>query len=266
MNAPFYRCVILAVLIGTMAGSKPSVAATAPGDYRNVGISLPANAALPLDVVVRDEKDQPWPLRKWVRQPTVLIFADFTCTTLCGPIVAFVAAAIEKSGLEPGDGYKLLVIGLDPKDTASDMAKMRTAEVPSGALGRAGVFVRADADTVRRLTAALGYRFIYDREQDQFVHPGAAYVLRADGRVSRVLTGLGISPGDMRLALVEAGEGRIGTLGDQVRLLCSGFDPTHGVYNVMVSRIVAGVGLATMLMLGGLLGVLTWADRRRDTT
>ena len=73
-----------------------------------------------------------------------------------------------------------------------------------------------------RLTAALGYRYAYDEEHDQYVHPGAAYVLRADGRVSQVLTGLGLSPGDMRLALVEAGEGRVGTIGDQVRLLCSG--------------------------------------------
>ena len=102
---------------------------------------------------------------------------------------------------------------------------------------------------------ALGYRYAYDAEHDQFVHPGAAYVLRADGRVARVLTGIGLSGGDMRLALVEAGEGRIGTLGDQVRLLCSGFDPAHGTYNLMVSRMLAVAGARRRsLALGGGIG------------
>ena len=82
---------------------------------------------------------------------------------------------------------------------------------------------------------------------------------------SRVLTGLGLSGGDMRLALVEAGEGRVGTFGDQVRLLCSGFDPAHGTYNVVVSRVLAATGLATMLALGGLIGLLVLAGRRRAT-
>jgi protein SCO1/2 len=127
------------------------------------------------------------------------------------------------------------------------------------------VFVTADEPTVKRLTAALGYRYAYDKEHDQFVHPGAAYVLSAGGRVARVLTGLGLSGGDMRLALVEAGEGRIGTIGDRVRLLCSGFDPAHGAYNVMVSRVLAATGLATVLAVGGLLGGLMLAGRSRET-
>jgi len=238
--------------------------ATTPRDYKNVGISVPVNATLPLDASVETEKGNSVPLRQLVRQPTVLVFADFTCSTLCGPVIAFVAGAIEQSGLRPGDQYRVLVIGLDPKDTLAEASQMKAKELPGSGLANASVFVRADAVTVEGLTSALGYRFIYDREHDQFVHPGAAYVLRADGRVSRVLTGLGLTGADMRLALVEAGEGRIGTFSDRVRLLCSGFDPAHGVYNVMVSRVLAGTGLATILALGGLLGLLSCAGRRRS--
>jgi len=134
------------------------------------------------------------------------------------------------------------------------------------ALGAATTFVTADQPTVTRLTAALGYRYAYDQEHDQYVHPGAAYVLRADGRVSRVLTGLGLSPADMRLALVDASQGRIGTLGDQVRLLCSGFDPAHGTYNLMVSRVLAATGLATMLSLAGGIGLVILLGRRDRST
>src|SRR5262249_51203274 len=98
---------------------------------------------------------------------------------------------------------------------------------------------------------------------DQFVHPGAAYVLTPEGRVARVLTGLGISAGDLRLALVEAGHGRVGTLGDQVRLLCSGFDPAHGAYNLLVSRLLAPTAIAASRTLGSGIGLLWLMGRRR---
>jgi protein SCO1/2 len=243
-----------------------AVAAIAPEDYRQVGVAVPAGAALPLDAIVVDERGKRRALRELVAKPTVLVFADYTCTTLCGPIVAFVASALEQSGLRAGDQFGLVVIGLDPKDGAADAEKMRRRHLDGDAsLDAAAVFVTADEPTVKRLTAALGYRYAYDKEHDQFAHPGAAYVLSADGRVARVLTGLGLSGGDMRLALVEAGEGRIGTVGDRVRLLCSDFDPAHGAYNVMVSRVLAVTGLATVLAVGGLLGGLMLAGRSRET-
>jgi protein SCO1/2 len=203
-------------------------------------------------------------LGELISLPSVLVFADYTCTTLCGPIVAFVASALEKSGLKAGSQYRLIVVGLDPKDDAATAAQIRRDHLGDAtALNDAVTFLIADQAAVTRLTTALGYRYVYDAEHDQYAHPGAAYVLRADGHVSRVLTGLGLSGSDMRLALVEAGQGRIGTLGDQVRLLCSGFDPAHGAYNLAVSRILGTVALATILMLGGGIALLALAGRRR---
>jgi protein SCO1/2 len=263
MNLGINRRCLIAIL--ALAGPMPAVAAISPEDYRKTGFSLPARAQLPLDAAVEDDSGKRRILRDLITEPTVLVFADYTCTTLCGPIVAFVASALEQSGLRAGEQYRFLAIGLDPKDRAADAANMRRAHLGGNAdLNRASDFVHADQATIERLTAALGYRYSYDREHDQFIHPGAAYVLGADGRVARVLTGLGLSGNDMRLALVEAGEGRIGTLGDQVRMLCSGFDPAHGVYNVAVSRVLAATGFATMLALGGLIGALLWAGRRRS--
>jgi protein SCO1/2 len=190
-------------------------------------------------------------LLRSVVEPAVLVFADYTCTTLCGPIVAFVSAALAQSGL-PATRFRLFVVGLDPKDTAADAERMRQAHLdPASPVNAATTFFTTDEADVHKLTAALGYRYAYDREADQFVHPGAAYVLTADGRVARVLTGLGISAGDLRLALVEASDGRLGTFDDKVRLLCSGFDPAHGTYNLLVSRLLAASAIATMLALAG---------------
>jgi protein SCO1/2 len=244
--------------------TSPAGATLAPQDYQDAGVSLPANAAVPADAPVTDENGRARTMGELISRPSVLVFADYTCTTLCGPIVAFVAAALEKSELDATNQYQLIVVGLDPKDGAAAAARMRREHLGgNAALDSATTFVTAALATVQRLTAALGYHYAYDADHDQFVHPGAAYVLRADGHVSRVLTGLGISGGDMRLALVEAGQGRIGTVGDQVRLLCSGFDPAHGIYNAMISRVLAGTALATVLVLGGGIALLVLAGRRR---
>jgi protein SCO1/2 len=238
-------------------------AALSPEAYRDVGVIVPAEAIVPSGRIVLDDQGLPHELRELISRPTVLVFADYSCTTLCGPLVAFVASALAQSGLR-AEQYRFVVISLDPKDGADRAARMRREHLNGdAAVGSVTTFATADVATVRELTAALGYRYAYDKEHDQFIHPAAAYVLRADGKVARVLTGLGLSGDDMRLALVEAGEGRIGTFGDQVRLICSGFDPAHGAYNLMVSRLLVATGLATVLAVGGLLGILMLAGRRR---
>ncbi len=252
-----------AVAFAAALASSQAAGRISPADYRDVGISLPAGAAAPLEAVVADEAGRPRPLRALVTAPTVLVFADYTCRTLCGPVLDFVATALEQSGLDAGQ-YRLLVIGLDPKDSAADAEAMRRSSLADAPMpDRAARFVTADAATVARLTSALGYRFRYDAAEDAYAHPAAAYVLTADGKVSRVLSGLGLNGGDLRLALVEAGRGTVGNFADQVHLICYGFDPASGTYNLAVGRLLSATGVISMLGLGGLIGALTLSGRRR---
>ncbi len=242
----------------------PAAARVLPIDYQDAGVVLPTDASLPLDVRVTDSNGRQHSLGELISHPTVTLFADYTCRTLCGPTVAFVASALEKSGLRPGDQFQFVVIGLDPKDSTGDATKMRRAHIGAGsALDRATEFVTADQAAVQRLTAALGYRYHYDAESDTYVHPAAAYVLRQDGRVSRVLTGIGLSDADMRLALVEASAGKVGTLRDQVRLLCSAFDPVQGTYDLRIWRVLEFAAGGTVVVLACGIGLLLLAERRR---
>jgi protein SCO1 len=248
-----------------LAGLLPAVALgrITPGDYRNVGVAVPANAMLPLLATVTDAMGERHTLDEIVSRPTVLVFADYKCRTLCGPVVSFVTSALEQSGLRAGDQFQLLVIGLDPKNVATDAADMRRRHIDdSSPLFDASTFVTADQTTVRALTEALGYRFYYDADDESYIHPAAAYVLTADGKISRVLTGLGLSGADIRLALVEASAGKIGTVHDRIRLLCSAFDPAHGTYNLVVWRLLEFSAAVTVILLGGGIGLLLLAGRR----
>ena len=237
---------------------------TAPA-IQSVGASPPADARVPLSVTLRDETGAPQTLQAAIgHTPSVLILADYACQALCGPVLTLAATALAHSGLSAGRDYRLVVVGLDPGKGFRAAKAMKTAQIgEDGELAAATRFLTPDQAALQAITRALGYRSLYDREADQFAHPAVAFVLTADGRVARTLSALGIGADDLRLALVEAGEGRIGTIADDVRLLCSGFDPEHGMYNLAISRILAAASLTTLLLLGGGIGLMILLERRR---
>ena len=254
----------LLLLASTFCVAPPRIAvALTPAEYDNVGVTLPADAAIPSDVMIRDQRGQSELLDKLITRPTVLVLSDYRCKTLCGPVLDFVVSALEQSGLKPGDQFDVLVLALDPRDTGADVQAVRRQHLSDdNDLARATSFFTGDESSIARLTAALGYRYLYDAAADQFVHPAAAFVLRADHHVSRVLTGVGLSGADMRLALVEAGQGKIGNLSDQVRLLCSAFDPAQGTYTPIISRTLEIASTVTLVLLAGSIGFLALSNRR----
>lgn len=221
-------------------------------------------AAVPMNLSFTDEAGQPATLGAAIAgRPAVLIFADYTCRTLCGPIVSFAAAGLAQSGLRPGADYRLVVIGLDPRD-GLDAARTMKAEHLGGdaAILQAAVFLTGEPAAIRAATDALGYRYAYDAEHDQFAHPAAAYVLDAGGRVRRILSGLGLSGADLRLALVDAGQGSVGTLADHIRLLCYGYDPVLGIYTQRITLLLELAAGATLLIMAA--GILIMVARTQD--
>jgi protein SCO1/2 len=221
------------------------------------------NAQLPLDLRFADEHGAMRSLRDALGgRPAVLVFADYTCRTLCGPVLAFAVGALEQTGLRPGDDYRLLVAGIDPKDTAASGVAFRNSRIGEDTpLAAATIMLNGEQAAVDALTQAAGYRYAYDAEHDQFAHPAAAYVLTSDGRVSRVLSGLALNGGDLRLALVEAGQGKIGTLFDRIRLTCYGFDPARGVYTASILRWLDIGGALTVTAIAA--GIVLLLRKRR---
>jgi len=208
-------------------------------------------AALPLNLEFRDDNGQVRSLASALAgRPAVLVFADYTCHTLCGPVLDFTIAALQRSGLQPGWAYNLIVIGLDPKDSVDVARALKTSHLAnSDPIGGAALFLSGSQAAVEQATAALGYHYTYDAEHDQFAHPAAAFVLNSKGEVTRVLSGLGLSGPDLRLALVEAGRGQVGALADRFRLLCYGYDPVRGIYAARIGallQIAAAITLAAM--------------------
>ncbi|WP_287741104.1 SCO family protein, partial [Methylobacterium sp.] len=182
-------------------------------------------------------------------RPALLLPADFTCRTLCGPTLAVVSSALAETGLTPGTDYRLIVLGLDPKDTPEEGRALLDAQVADPALRAATVILRGDQRTIDGVTRALGYRAAYDAEHDQLAHPAAVLALTPDGHLARGLSSLALDGRDLRLALLEAGRGTVGGLAGRLAVLCYGFDAAHGIYTLAVTRLLKGAAALTVVAL-----------------
>ncbi|USQ70114.1 hypothetical protein NF552_10975 [Roseomonas mucosa] len=252
---------LVAVLLLALAG--PARAALTEAQLAEVELAPPPGARLPPGLALRDEDGRdvtPAALQHGL--PAVLVLADFTCVTLCGPALGIAAHALAETGLRPGRDVVSLAIALGSRDGPAEARAMKAAHLgglPPELLA-ATHFLTGPAAPLAEVQSALGYRAQFDREADRYAHPTGILVLTGDGHVSRLLDGLAPDPGVLRLALVEASQGRIGTLGDRIRLLCYGLDPAHGIYNGVVKRALT---MGTVLTLGGLGLFLFLVSRRR---
>jgi protein SCO1/2 len=255
---------LIALLVILLSGAAARAGLT-ENELRAIALSPPANAALPLDVVFRDTTDHRITLRTAMgEKPTLILFADYTCRTVCKPSLAIAADALRASGLPPGS-YRLLVIGLDPKDTPSAAADF-LQQIGDPEVAASTVALMSDGDNVQKVTQAAGYRYTYDAAADQFAHPAGVIVATATGQITRVLSSLSLNPNDLRLALVEAGQGGVGHIADRLTLLCYGFDPVHGIYAVRIKVLLEAAAAVTLGTLGIFLFVLTRRGRRSRET
>jgi protein SCO1/2 len=195
-------------------------------------------------------------------RPALLVFGYDKCPNLCGVTQQAVASDLKKTGLDPAS-YRALFVSIDTGETAQDAAAAR--EEIAGAAGPRGLtawrFLTSAAGGGSALAAEAGMTFERRDRIDQYVHPIALMALTPQGRVSRVLPALNFEPRDLRLALVEASAGNLGSIADHVFLLCAGFDTSRGQYTSTIRAVLKVASWATVLSLGA--GLLLLSGRRR---
>jgi protein SCO1/2 len=228
-----------------------------------VALAPPPGARVPMGLVFRDLDGRGLTLGDAIAgRPTLLIPADFNCSGICGPALSIAASALSQTGLKAGQDYNLVVVGIDVDD-GTDAAR----QFVSGQVGGHGVSVLiGSGEAIDALLQSIGYRFRRDAANNAIAHPAAFVTLTADGRVSRTLSSLALQPVDLRLALLEAGEGRIGGLAGQLALLCYGFDAVHGIYTMQIVMLLRIGGGATVAILVASLGLLFWRAGKRGAS
>jgi protein SCO1/2 len=84
-------------------------------------------------------------------------------------------------------------------------------------------------------------------------------VATPEGKLSHYFYGIEYSPKELRLALVEASAGKIGSPVDKLILYCYHYDPTTGKYGPVIMNILRAAGVLTV---AGVLGLLLALRRR----
>jgi len=240
-------------------GEQTLTATDRPEALREVGFDQKLDQQVPLDVKLRDETGNEVRLGDYFGdKPVILSLAYYSCPMLCGLHLQGLASSLKPLQLEPGKDFTVVTVSFDPRDTA-ELAVKKKAET-LGRYEREGAeggwhFLTGDADQVKTLTDAVGFRHQFDAARNEFAHPAGIVILTPEGRVSRYLFGVEYLPRDVRLGLVESAAGKIGTIVDQVLLFCFHYDPAMGRYSAVTLNSVRAGGVLTILGLVAFVGV-----------
>jgi protein SCO1/2 len=256
------RCALLPIL-ALLAASFPAPAQQASTIVREVGIDQRLGERVSFDTAFTDEAGREVRLGDFFGQrPVALVFVYNRCPMLCTQVLNGLVHALRPLALDPGRDFEIVVVSIDPAETSGFAARKKAAYVLD--YGRPGTeagwhFLVGREDSIRRLAGEVGFRYVYDPQTNEFAHASGFVVLTPQGVLSRYFYGLEHPPGDVRLALVESSGGRIGSLVDQVLLLCYHYDPTTGRYGLAIMSTLRALGLLTV---AGIAGFVAWMVRR----
>lgn len=235
--------------------------------FEQADIEQKPGAQVPLDLVFTDHLGETVRLGQLIgARPVILAPIYYNCPNVCGAQLSSLFNLLHAMPYELGEDYAVIAFSFDPSETSADataerqrLARRWPALIDSGSV----YFLTGDAESVVKLTETIGFEFAWDVGIEQYAHVSALAILDPAGRLVRWLYGLGYQPDDMRLALTDAGNGKVGSLGDQLLLLCYHYNPRSGGYdNWIVGALQVG-GIGTALGLGGFIGRSLWRERRR---
>ena len=262
---------ILAALIA-IATAQAHAQLSPPSDratiLQTVGLDQKLESQVPLETRFRDENGNTVALSEYFDgKPIILTLNYYQCPMLCTEVLNGLTGALNALKFEMGRDFNVVTISIDPRETpamaeakkATYLARYRRAGAEQG-----WHFLTGEKNSIDAVAKAVGYRYAYDPAYRQYAHPSAIVVLTPKGRVSKYFYGVEYAPKDLRLGLVEASQERIGSVVDQILLLCYHYDPATGKYTPEIMLAVRAGGALTLLGLGVFIGVLIRKDVKRN--
>jgi len=233
---------------------------------QDVGIDQRLGESLPLSAVFRDDSGREVELGELLDgRPCVLALVYYECPMLCTLVLNDLLRALRAIPLEAGRDFDVIAVSIDPRETPELAARKARQYVESygrEGSGRGWHFLTGEQASIDALARAVGFRYIWDERAQQFAHASGVLVATPQGVLSHYFYGLEYPARDLRLALVDAAEERIGSPVDQVLLLCLHYDPTTGRYGLAITGALRLGGIATLAILGGFLFVSLRRERR----
>lgn len=258
----------LAGLVLLAAGGRAADAPRLPPAFEGIAFDQRLDSQVPLDLPFRDEDGNEVRLGQYFQdRPVILVLAYYRCPMLCTEVLNSLTKTLRSVPFRMGEDYDVVTVSFDAREQPA-LAKAKKQHYVES-FGKPGAeegwhFLTGEQRSIDRLTDAVGFHYRYDATNDQFAHASGIMILTPDGKLSRYFYGLGYHPRDVRLGLVEASRGHVGSPVDQVLLLCLHYDPSQGTYTPTVMTAVRAGGVLTILLLGGFMSIHWLRDWRRS--
>lgn len=246
---------------------KVLLAETTPAELQGIGIEEHLGSAIDRNLVFKDEAGKDVTLGEYFRSPipVILSVVYYDCPSLCNYHLNGLTAALKQIKWTTGQQYQLVAVSMDAKEGPSLAGPKRAAYLKE--YGRPNAesgwhFLTGSEENIRKLTGQVGFKFRWDESQKQFAHASAATIVTPDGVISRYLYGIEFDPNTIRLALLEASQGKIGTLVDQLILFCFHFDPAKNKYTLYAYNIMRAGAILIVVALSFIL-IPAWRRERK---
>ena len=231
----------------------------------NVHFDPQLNAQMPLDTEFLDETGKSVVLREYfASKPVVLVFAYYTCPMLCSQVEQAVVGTLKMISFNPGKDYDVVFISFDTSDTPDAALKKKheaLARFARPTTDGGWHFLTGTRDSIDAVTRAASFSYSYDSQSKAYAHASGIVLLTPDGRISRYFFGVEYPPSNVRLGLVDASAGKIGTPVDHLLLFCYQYDPTKARYSATILTVMRMGGVVTLFSMA--LGFVIF--RRRET-
>ena len=221
---------------------------------------------MPLDLPFRNHDGDPVELAEFFdgERPVILALGYEECPNLCTLVHEGMIDSLEEISLRLGEDFRVLSVSIDPDEPLqlTRSSRQRYLQMYGGVEdGRGWHSLVGKKKNIDQLADSVGFSYAYDEKKDQYAHPGVLIVLTPEGRISRYFYGVSYPPDDLKLGLLDASEGGVGSPVDKVLMRCFQYDPKTGTYSVAIMRVVRVAGGATVALLA--LGIFVAFRRGR---
>lgn len=269
------RASIMALLLGAAVAASAATRSAPieqksepppPEVLKRTGFDQNLGAQLPLDKLVRNEEGQLVPLGTYFTdRPVVFSLVYYNCPMLCNLVLNGMMDTLREVAFVPGRDYEIVTLSFNHEEThllAAEKKANYIADFKREGAEAGWHFLTADEESVAAIAGTAGFKFAWDEKAQEYAHGSGIMVATPDGRLSHYFYGVMFSPRDVRLALVDSSDGKIGNPVDQLMLFCYHYNPVMGGYNAAIMNLVRAGCFATIGALGLFL-MVSWRKERK---
>jgi protein SCO1/2 len=229
-------------------------------DFTGIGITENMGAQIDLNLAFTDETGKAVQLRNYFseKKPVIISMAYYECPMLCGVVLNAMVDGVKEMTWVPGREFTMVNVSIDPReksDLASEKKKNLVAALGKPEAAAGWHFLTGEESQIKSLATQLGFGYRWDENDKQYAHGAGIFVLTPEGKLSRVLYGVQYRPSDLRLSLLEASNGKIGTIIDRIILFCYAYNPHLRQYSMTLTRVMQLGAVVTVLLLGVFIGL-----------